>query len=38
MHLWKHKFRGKALQIAMTMASCQAFLLLGFDQGMLAFR
>ncbi|BCR90202.1 sugar porter family MFS transporter [Aspergillus chevalieri] len=33
MHLWKHKFRGKTLQVAMTMASCQAFLLLGFDQG-----
>lgn len=37
MHLWKHKFRGKTLQVAMTMASCQAFLLLGFDQGMFAF-
>lgn len=33
MHLWKHRFRGKALVVAMTMASCQAFLLLGFDQG-----
>lgn len=34
MHLWKHSFRGRSLVIAVTMASCQAFLLLGFDQGL----
>jgi hypothetical protein len=33
MRLWKHNFRGRALITALTMASCQAFLLLGFDQG-----
>jgi hypothetical protein len=33
MRLWKHNFRGRALITAITMASCQAFLLLGFDQG-----
>lgn len=33
MSLWKHQFRGKALIVAVTAASCQAFLLLGFDQG-----
>ncbi|PLN79950.1 general substrate transporter [Aspergillus taichungensis] len=36
MHLWRHQFRGKALVAAITMASCQAFLLLGFDQGVMA--
>ncbi|KAJ9130979.1 Sugar transporter [Pleurostoma richardsiae] len=36
MVLWKHDFRGKALITAVTMASCQAFLLLGFDQGVMA--
>lgn len=33
MQLWKHQFRGRALIVAITAASCQAFLLLGFDQG-----
>lgn len=33
MHLWKHNFRGKTLIFAVTAAACQAFLLLGFDQG-----
>ncbi|KUI61540.1 Sugar transporter STL1 [Cytospora mali] len=36
MKLWKHNFRGKALIVAITAASCQAFLLLGFDQGVMA--
>ncbi|KAL2798627.1 general substrate transporter [Aspergillus keveii] len=36
MHLWKHDFRGKALVFAIAAASCQAFLLLGFDQGVMA--
>ncbi|KAL5363317.1 general substrate transporter [Aspergillus floccosus] len=36
MHLWKHNFRGRVLIAAITMASCQAFLLLGFDQGVMA--
>ncbi|RAK95888.1 sugar porter family MFS transporter [Aspergillus ibericus CBS 121593] len=36
MRLWKHDFRGRALIIAITMASCQAFLLLGFDQGVMS--
>ncbi|RMJ25858.1 transporter [Aspergillus sp. HF37] len=36
MHLWRHNFRGRALIIAVTAASCQAFLLLGFDQGVMA--
>ncbi|KAL6854833.1 hypothetical protein ACO1O0_005960 [Amphichorda felina] len=36
MHLWKHSFRGPALVTAVTLASCQAFLLLGFDQGVMA--
>ncbi|CAM1510939.1 Fc.00g084520.m01.CDS01 [Cosmosporella sp. VM-42] len=36
MALWKHNFRGKALVTAITLASCQAFLLLGFDQGVMA--
>lgn len=34
MRLWKHDFRGRTLLLAVTMASCQAFLLLGYDQGM----
>lgn len=33
MALWKHNFRGKTLVFAVTAAACQAFLLLGFDQG-----
>jgi hypothetical protein len=33
MALWKHGFRGKTLVFAVTAAACQAFLLLGFDQG-----
>ncbi|KAF2183504.1 putative sugar transporter [Zopfia rhizophila CBS 207.26] len=36
MGLWKHKFRGRTLVYAITAASCQAFLLLGFDQGVMA--
>ncbi|PSN67065.1 general substrate transporter [Corynespora cassiicola Philippines] len=36
MYLWKHNFRGKKLIFAVTAASCQAFLLLGFDQGVMA--
>ncbi|KAL2824271.1 general substrate transporter [Aspergillus cavernicola] len=36
MALWKHDFRGRTLVIAIAMASCQAFLLLGFDQGVMA--
>lgn len=36
MRLWKHGFRGQALVTAVTLASCQAFLLLGFDQGVMA--
>ncbi|KAF7563569.1 hypothetical protein G7046_g582 [Stylonectria norvegica] len=36
MVLWKHTYRGKALVTAITLASCQAFLLLGFDQGVMA--
>ncbi|KAL4802012.1 general substrate transporter [Aspergillus unguis] len=34
--LRKHNFRGKTLVMAIAMASCQAFLLLGFDQGVMA--
>lgn len=33
MQLWKHDFRGKKLVFAIAAAACQAFLLLGFDQG-----
>ncbi|PYH95705.1 general substrate transporter [Aspergillus ellipticus CBS 707.79] len=36
MRLWKHDLRGKSLIMAITMASCQAFLLLGFDQGVMS--
>ncbi|RAQ76556.1 sugar transporter [Aspergillus flavus] len=36
MQLWKHDFRGRTLIMAITMASCQAFLLLGFDQGVMS--
>ncbi|KAL5337477.1 general substrate transporter [Aspergillus crustosus] len=36
MGLWKHNFRGKTLVFAIAAASCQAFLLLGFDQGVMA--
>lgn len=36
LQLWKHGFRGRALVAAITLASCQAFLLLGFDQGVMA--
>ncbi|EXJ53631.1 uncharacterized protein A1O5_13082 [Cladophialophora psammophila CBS 110553] len=32
MRLWKHGFTGKTLVFAVTAASCQAFLLLGYDQ------
>ncbi|KAF1360389.1 general substrate transporter [Lizonia empirigonia] len=35
MGLWKHKLRGKSLIFAVTAASCQAFLLLGYDQGVM---
>lgn len=38
MPLWKHNFRGNALIIAVTAASCQAFLLLGYDQGTVGLR
>lgn len=34
--LWKHNLRGKPLVFAATAASCQAFLLLGYDQGVMA--
>lgn len=33
MRLWKHDLQGRPLLIAITAASCQAFLLLGYDQG-----
>jgi hypothetical protein len=36
MQLWKHDFRGRALVVAIALASCQAFLLLGFDQGVMS--
>ncbi|KAL4975988.1 hypothetical protein BDW66DRAFT_160080 [Aspergillus desertorum] len=36
MRLWKHDFRGRALVFAIALASCQAFLLLGFDQGVMS--
>ncbi|KAK7417754.1 hypothetical protein QQX98_004410 [Neonectria punicea] len=36
MALWKHNFRGNDLVTAVTLASCQAFLLLGFDQGVMS--
>ncbi|KAF2642215.1 general substrate transporter [Massarina eburnea CBS 473.64] len=36
MAFWKHEFRGKTLIYAITAAACQAFLLLGFDQGVMA--
>ncbi|PPJ56926.1 hypothetical protein CBER1_02242 [Cercospora berteroae] len=36
LQLWKHNFRGKTLVWAITAAACQAFLLLGFDQGVMA--
>ncbi|KAK9319983.1 general substrate transporter [Lipomyces orientalis] len=35
MQLWKHKFTGKTLVFAITAAACQAFLLLGYDQGVM---
>ncbi|KAM5354023.1 hypothetical protein ACJ41O_000673 [Fusarium nematophilum] len=34
--LWKHNLRGNRLVFAVTAASCQAFLLLGYDQGVMA--
>lgn len=34
--MWKHNFRGKALVMAVTACSCQAFLLLGYDQGVMS--
>ncbi|RHZ63563.1 hypothetical protein CDV55_106616 [Aspergillus turcosus] len=36
MRLSEYNFRGKALITAITMASCQAFLLIGFDQGVMS--
>ncbi|CAN8101721.1 unnamed protein product [Discula destructiva] len=36
MRLWKHNLRGRALIIAIAAASCQAFLLLGYDQGVMS--
>ncbi|KAF5488362.1 Sugar transporter STL1 [Colletotrichum fructicola] len=33
---WKHHFRGRKLVFAVTAASCQAFLLLGYDQGVMS--
>lgn len=33
MWLWKHNLKGRPLIVAITAASCQAFLLLGYDQG-----
>ncbi|PYI33431.1 general substrate transporter [Aspergillus indologenus CBS 114.80] len=36
MRLWKHDFRGKTLIFAITAASCQSFLLLGYDQGVMS--
>ncbi|KAI8654302.1 MFS domain-containing protein [Fusarium sp. Ph1] len=35
MALWKHDLRGQTLVLAINLASCQAFLLLGFDQGVM---
>ncbi|KAF7193694.1 Sugar transporter STL1 [Pseudocercospora fuligena] len=35
LNIWQHGFRGEALVFAVTAASCQAFLLLGFDQGVM---
>ena len=34
--MWKHNFRGKALVTAVTACSCQAFMLLGYDQGVMS--
>lgn len=34
--MWKHDFRGRALVLAVTACSCQAFLLLGYDQGVMS--
>ncbi|KAI1075786.1 general substrate transporter [Whalleya microplaca] len=34
--MWKHNFQGKTLVFAITAASCQAFLLLGYDQGVMS--
>ncbi|RYO75208.1 hypothetical protein DL766_007071 [Monosporascus sp. MC13-8B] len=34
--MWKHDFQGNTLVFAITAASCQAFLLLGYDQGVMA--
>lgn len=36
MALWTHKFRGKTLLYAITACVCQAFLLLGYDQGVMS--
>ncbi|KAH6646989.1 general substrate transporter [Truncatella angustata] len=36
MTLWKHNLKGRPLIFAVTAASCQAFLLLGYDQGVMA--
>lgn len=38
MALWKYDLRGKALLFAITATSCQAFLLLGYDQGEYSLR
>ncbi|KAK7753270.1 hypothetical protein SLS62_004789 [Diatrype stigma] len=34
--MWKHDFQGNTLVFAITAASCQAFLLLGYDQGVMS--
>jgi len=34
--MWKHNFRGRTLVFAVTACSCQAFLLLGYDQGVMS--
>lgn len=34
--MWKHNFRGRSLVIAVTACSCQAFMLLGYDQGVMS--
>ncbi|KAL1970355.1 hypothetical protein VTN77DRAFT_5515 [Rasamsonia byssochlamydoides] len=34
--MWKHNWQGKTLITAITACSCQAFLLLGYDQGVMS--
>ncbi|KAL4888868.1 general substrate transporter [Aspergillus ambiguus] len=34
--MWTHNFRGRTLVLAVTACSCQAFLLLGYDQGVMS--